>query len=107
MPMRITSGNNALYREYGVHNGATCVVDSWELEAVEREALENTDDAQVVLQCLPKKIIVRLDRQLKQQYPGFPHNCFPLSPVTVYWTLDADDSIDIQRHCAQFQHDDR
>ena len=26
MPMRITNGNNNLYREYGIRNAATCVV---------------------------------------------------------------------------------
>ena len=97
MPMRITSGNNALYREYGVYNGATCVVHAWELEEVDKEALEKSQDSQVVLKALPKKIVVCMDRPLKKQYPGLPPNCFPLSPVTVYWTLDADDAIEILR----------
>ena len=85
--MRITSGNNALYREYGVHNGATCVLQAWELDAMDKTALEDSQETQVVLRGLPKKLIVEMDRPLLKQYPGLPGNHFPLSPVTVYWNL--------------------
>ena len=95
--MRNTSGNSAVYREYGVHNGATCVVQAWELDPLDQEMLRDSQDSQVVLQALPRRLIVRMDRRLNEQYAGLPENCFPLSPVTVYWTLDADDTIEIHR----------
>ena len=97
MPMCITSGNSALYREYGVRNGATCVLQAWELDPLDKDTLERSQDAQVVLRALPRKLIVRMDRPLLKQYEGLPSNCFPLAPVTVYWTLDAEDSIEIHR----------
>ena len=58
MPMRITSGNNALYREYGVHNGATCVLQAWELDAMDKIAMEDSQETQVVSRALPIKLIV-------------------------------------------------
>ena len=97
MPVRVTSGNNALYREYGVHNGATGVVQAWELGPLDKEVLEQSQEAQAVLRALPKNIIVRMNQPLKKPYPGLPDDCFPMSPVTVYWTLDAEESIEIHR----------
>ena len=97
MPMRIASGNSGLCREYGVHNGAACTAAGWALEASDKEALENCPEAQVVLRSLPKKHIVHMDRPLPKAYPGLPENCFPLSPATVYRTLDVEESIEIAR----------
>ncbi len=34
---------------------------------------------------------------MKKQFPGMAHNCFPLSPVTVYWNLDVEGEIQIRR----------
>ncbi len=39
-----------------------------------------------------------MTQPLKQPYPGLPENWFPLKPVTCYWTLDAQENIDICRH---------
>ena len=97
MPMRLTSGNSHLAREYGIHNGATCVVQGWELDPLDEKELVASKEAQVVLRALPKKLIVRMDRPLSKQYEGLPKQCFPLSPVTVYWSLDAEESIEIHR----------
>eukprot|EP00973_Karenia_brevis_P057806 8044935-Karenia_brevis.AAC.1 len=38
-----------------------------------------------------------MDRPMKKQYQGLPKDCFPLSPVTVSWTLDKDDQIESSR----------
>ena len=40
MPMRLTSGNSHLAREYGIHNGATCVVQGWELDPIGRSRID-------------------------------------------------------------------
>ena len=74
MPMRITSGHHKLYKEYGVHNGATCVLEAWELESMDKVALESSQESQVVLRALPKRLIVRMDRPLTKQYEGLPNN---------------------------------
>ena len=97
MPMRITNGNSALCREFGIHNGTTCTVEGWELDPVDQDTVGTSEDAQVVLRALPRRLIIRMDRPLQKQYDGLPKDCFPLSPVTVYWTLDAEDSIEIHR----------
>ena len=97
MPMRITNGNNALCREFGIHNGTTCTVEGWELDPADQDTASTSEDAQIVLRALPRKLIIRMTRPLQKQYDGLPKDCFPLSPVTVYWTLDAEDSIEIHR----------
>ena len=38
-----------------------------------------------------------MHRPLSKEYPGLPVNHFPLSPVTVYWLLDAGGDIPIAR----------
>ena len=97
MPVRVTHGNGYLYKEHGVHNGSTGKLRGWELEDLDLQALQQSSEPQVVLRALPKKLIVKFDKPLKKQYHGLDENCFPLSPVTVYWTLDADEHIDISR----------
>ena len=34
---------------------------------------------------------------MKKSYPGLPPQWFPMTPVTKYWCLDADENIDICR----------
>ena len=97
MPLRITHGNGYLYKEYGVHNGATCILKGWELHDKDLESPDTHGGKQIVLRALPKKLIVQMDRPLKKEYPGLPVNHFPLSPVTVYWLLDAAGTIPIPR----------
>ena len=97
MPMRITHGNGYMFKQYNIHNGATCFLRGMELADVDVEYLKTTEARQVVLQALPKRLIVHMSRPMKKQYPGMPKDCFPLSPVTVYWTLDVDGDIQISR----------
>ena len=97
MPLRITHGNGYLYKEYGVHNGATCILKGWELHDKDLETPVSHSSRQIVLQALPKKLIVEMDRPLNKEYPGLPTNHFPLSPVTVYWLLDTEGDIQIAR----------
>ena len=97
MPLRITNGNGYLSKLYGMHNGATCVLDGWQLAEPDIATSEENKESQIVLSSLPVKLIVQMDRPLKQTYKGLPENCFPLSPVTVYWTLDAEEQIEISR----------
>ena len=80
-----------------MHNGATCILKGWELHDKDLESLVSQSSKQIVLQSLPKKLIVEMDRPLKKEYPGLPANHFPLSPVTVYWLLDAQENLPITR----------
>ena len=52
---------------------------------------------EVVLRALPKKLIVRRDKPMQTQCEGLPENHFPLSPVTVYWSLNTERTIEIHR----------
>ena len=50
-----------------------------------------------MLQELPKVLFLEMITPMKKQYPGLPENWFPMTPVTKFWCLDADDNIDICR----------
>ena len=97
MPVRITHGNGFLFKEYGVHNGSCGTVKGWQFADADVEEWKTTPDRQIVLKALPKRLVIFLSRPMKKQYPGMEHNCFPLSPVTVYWCLDAEGEIQIRR----------
>ena len=97
MPVCITNGNGYMFKEYNIHNGTRGVIKGLELSAEDIATFANNTDKQIVLQALPKRLIIEVTRGLKKQYPGMPHNCFPLSPVTVYWTLDQEGEIQISR----------
>ena len=97
MPIRITHGNGYRFKEYGIHNGSTGVLKAWELDETDVALLKTATVEQVVLQALPKRLIIELSRPMKKQYPGMDHNQFPLSPVTVWWTLDQEGEIQIRR----------
>ena len=56
MPLRITHGNGYLYKEYGVHNGATCILKGWELDDIDLGSLDSGGAKQIVLRALPKKL---------------------------------------------------
>ena len=103
MPLRITHGNGYLYKEYGVHNGATCILKGWELHDKDLESPVSHGSRQIVLQALPKTYcgdgstveqgipwlasqslsIVTSDSILASRYRGRDSNCsqrFPCSP---------------------------
>ena len=97
MPLRVTHGNGYLCKEYGIHNGATGILKAVHFGDEDCDALKGCADQQVVLASLPQRLILQMDQPMKKQFPGLDTNCFPLSPVTVYWTLDKDGDIAIAR----------
>ena len=97
MPVCITHGNGYMCKEYGIHNGTRAVLKGLELSNDDVAKLKDNKDKQIVLQTLPKRLIIKVTRGMKKQYPGMPYNCFPVSPVTVYWTLDIEGDIQISR----------
>ena len=80
LPLRITNGNGYLCKRYGIHNGATCVLEGWELAEPDIATAKENKESQTVLSSLPVKLIVRMDRPLKEPYTGLPDffRCLPL-----------------------------
>ena len=97
MPVRITHGNGSHCKDYGISNGSTGILKAWQFAKEDMEAIRDDSSPQVVLKALPHKLVIQMTRPMKKQYPGMPENCFPLSPVTVYWNLDTVGEIQIRR----------
>ena len=97
MPYKVTHSHGIEFKEYGIHNGAQCVLKGWLLDDRDVERLKDNTDDEVILKYLPKTLYVELLHSMKKNYPGLPAQWFPMKPVSTYWCLDADDNIDICR----------
>ena len=83
MPFRVTHSHGHEFKEYGVHNGAECVLKAWTLDDKDLPLLANATDGEVVVQSLPKKLYIKMLTPLKKHYPGLPEQWFPMTGVTV------------------------
>ena len=97
MPFRVTGSHGPDFKEYGIHNGAECVLKAWCLEDSDVELLKDNMEAEVVLRQLPKKLYVYMITRMKKTYPGLPSQWFPMKAVAAEWTLDAAENIVISR----------
>ena len=57
MPFRVTHSHGNEFKEYGIHNGAECVLKSWTLEESDLEQLQHNISGEVVLHNLQKQTI--------------------------------------------------
>ena len=78
MPFKVTHSHGHQFKEYGIHNGAYCILKSWILDETDERLLGENQNSEVVLQCLPKKFYVEMISPMKKQYPGLL--MFVLSP---------------------------
>lgn len=97
MPYRVTNSHGKEFKEYGIHNGAKCVLKAWKLDEKDAKKLQHKTEASAILTQLPKILFVEMQTPMKKQYPGLPANWFPMQPVSVYWCLDLEENIDICR----------
>ena len=56
-----------------------------------------SDEDMIVLKAMPKVLYIELENPLKEPYPDLPERWFAMKPVETYWTLDADEHIEIAR----------
>lgn len=97
MPYRVTHSHGHEFKEYGIHNGAECILKGWTLDNADMDNLKDSTASEVILQHLPVKFYVEMITPMKKPYQGLPDKWFPMSTVTSYWTLDAEENIDISR----------
>ena len=97
MPYRVTHSHGPEFKEYGIHNGAECILKSWQLDEEDMKKHQDSIESEVILQYLPIKFFVEMTTPLKKPYPGLPQQWFPMRTVVSYWTLDAEENIDISR----------
>ena len=62
MPMKVTNGTAPMCKEFGVVRESTGTVVGWELDPKDENLSKACFDAQIVLQELPKKLILKMDK---------------------------------------------
>ena len=97
MPYRVTDSNGHEFKEYGIHNGAKCILKAWHLSDRDMASASREGETNLVLQDLPKVLFLEMKTDMKKAYPNLPKNWFPMTPVSKYWCLDSDECIDICR----------
>ena len=81
----------------GIHNGARGTLKAWQLSERDQETLKQQPCMEMILKDLPKYLFLEMKTPMKADYPDLPKQWFPMAPVTKYWCLDSDESIDICR----------
>ena len=56
-----------------------------------------TNEEFVILKAMPKILYIEVEQGLNEPFPGLPDKWFPMKPVETYWTLDADEHIELAR----------
>ena len=98
MPFVVKHSGGPEYKKYGVHNGCRCRLKAWELHKKDEALIqESSSEEFIVLQAMPKVLFIEMEKPLKEPYPGLPEKWFPMKAVETFWTLDADDHIEIAR----------
>ena len=97
MPYRVTDSNGYEFKEYGIHNGAKGILKGWHLSEKDLERADRKEEGNLVLLELPRVLFLEMQTPMKKSYPNLPAMWFPMTPVTKYWCLDADENIDICR----------
>ena len=98
MPLRVTHRGQDGWKEYGIFKGALCKFKGFELGDADKTWVHESSNNEIILREMPKKLYVEMDREMPKQYDGLPHNWFPLTAVSVKWSLGyGDDQAIIQR----------
>ena len=98
MPFVVKHSGSPDYKKYGVHNGSRCRLKAWDLDEKDEAVLQETSSEEfIVLRAMPKVLYIEMETELKEPYPGLLEKWFPMKPVETFWTLGADDHIEIAR----------
>ena len=68
MPYRVTHSHGTQFKEYGIHNGAKCILKGWELTERDLARVQCAEDSNIVLLDLPKILFVQMLTPMKKQY---------------------------------------
>ena len=58
MPFRVTDSGGKDFKKYGVHSGSRCKLKAWDLSDADKAMLQNITKAIVILQDMPKVLLV-------------------------------------------------
>jgi len=100
LPVRVTRGNGADMKQYGIHNGARGRIKDWTLHPDDLDRVAQSQESEIILTQLPTRIVLEMETQMSQKHPEYPEQHFPLTPVTNYWNLGSwggSEAVEIRR----------
>ena len=84
-------------KDHGVYNQARCRVRGWELHETDAVRVKESNDPELILQHLPKRIFVEMERKTFPRYQDLTEHWVPLPVTTTVWHLDRNEAIRIKR----------
>ena len=90
-------GQSAELKAHGVYNQARCRLRGWELHETDIERLKDSQESEVILQHLPRRLFVEMEDKRFPRWKQLPSNWVPLPVSTVTWLLDPDDKVPVSR----------
>ena len=97
MPYRVTDSHGKNFAEFGIHNGAQCILKGWQLSDADLSRTQTLKHEHMVLQELPKVLYLEMLTPMHKPYPELPSGWFPMTPVNKKWCLDSEAKVDIWR----------
>ena len=67
-------GRQKELKEHGVYNQARCRVRGWELHELDAIRVKDSSDPELMLQQLPKRIFVEMERKTFPRYQNLPEH---------------------------------
>ena len=90
-------GQTKQLKDHGVYTQARCRVRGWELHESDIVRLEGNNDAEVVLEHIPKRIFVEMEVHLFPRYEELPEYWVPIPATSTDWSLDKAELINVKR----------
>ena len=98
LPVRFTETPDREAREKGIFKNARGWLRGWELEAEEQQRLQQSKEAEVVLQRRPKRLFIEMESPHKDLPKVGDRHVYALRAVPKEWSLGASGQIKIVRY---------
>ena len=67
MPYRVTNSHGKEFKEYGIHNGAKCILKAWKLDEEDVKLVEKNHADCTILTRMPKTLFVEMQTPMRYQ----------------------------------------
>eukprot|EP00973_Karenia_brevis_P051711 7183333-Karenia_brevis.AAC.1 len=81
MPVEVLNGSASHCKTYGIRSRRTGIIVGIRVSEKDQAKIENSTEAELKLNDLPSKIILKMNGAMLKQYPGLPEGHFPMLPT--------------------------